>query len=54
MYVRNGKNVVRYDNYKGHGHHKHIKDKRKPYEFKDEWEVVKDFEHDLNKLGIEL
>ncbi|MBI2661613.1 hypothetical protein HYX09_05115 [Candidatus Woesearchaeota archaeon] len=53
-YVRDGKNLVRYDNYMGHGHHKHIKDKRKNYEFKDEWQLISDFEEDLLKLGIKL
>ena len=38
----------------GHGHHKHIKDKRKEYEFKDEWRLISDFEEDLLKLGINL
>ena len=54
VYVRNGKNLVRYDNYMGHGHHKHIKDKRKEYEFKDEWQLISDFEEDLLKHGIKL
>ena len=54
VYVRDGKNLVRYDNYMEHGHHKHIKDKRKDYEFKDEWQLISDFEEDLLKLGIKL
>jgi len=54
VYVRDGKNIVRYDNYLGHGHHKHIRSRRKEYEFKDEWALIRDFEKDLNKLGIRL
>ena len=54
VYVRDGKNLVRYDNYMGHWHHKHIRDKRKDYEFKDEWQLISDFEEDLLKLGIKL
>lgn len=34
--------------------HKHIKDNRKDYEFKDEWQLISDFEEDLLKLGIKL
>ncbi|MAE43204.1 hypothetical protein CMO93_05510 [Candidatus Woesearchaeota archaeon] len=54
VYVRDGKNLVRYDNYMGHGHHKHIGNRRKEYEFKDEWQLFSDFEEDLNKLNIRL
>ena len=54
VYVRDGKNVLRYDNYAKHGHHKHIKGKRLEYAFKDEWQLVPDFEKDLNELGIKL
>ena len=53
-YIREGKTVLRYDNHAGHAHHKHIGNKRKPYEFKDEWQLISDFEEDLNKLGIRL
>lgn len=53
-YIRDGKTVFRYDNHAGHAHHKHVGDKRKPYEFKDEWQLIADFEEDLKRLGIEL
>ena len=53
-YIRDGNTVLRYDNHAGHPHHKHIGGKRKPYEFKDEWQLIADFEEDLNKLGIQL
>lgn len=54
VYIRDGKNIVRYDNYMGHGHHKHIRGRRKEYEFKDEWQLIADFEEDLKKFGIRL
>lgn len=53
-YIRDGKTVLRYDNHAGHPHHKHIGNKRKPYEFTDEWQLIADFEEDLKKLGINL
>jgi len=53
-YIRDGKTILRYDNHAGHPPHKHIGDKRKPYDFKDEWQLISDFEDDLNKLGIQL
>ena len=53
-YISDGKNVLRYDNHAGHLHHKHIGDKRKPYEFEDEWQLIADFEEDLIKLGRQL
>ena len=53
-YIRDGQTVLRYDNHAGHPHHKHVGDKRKPYGFKDEWQLIADFEEDLKKLGIQL
>src|SRR3989339_1702669 len=53
-YIRDGKSVLRYDNHAGHPHHKHIGSKRKLYEFKDEWQLIADFEEDLKKIGIQL
>lgn len=53
-YIRDGKTLLRYDNHAGHPHHKHVKDKRIPYEFKDEWQLISDFEEDLQKMGINL
>jgi len=53
-YIRDGKNVLRYDNHAGHPHHKHVGGKRKPYEFKDEWQLIADFEEELKELGIHL
>ena len=53
-YIRNGKTAVRYDNHAGHPHHKHIGNKRIPYEFRDGWQLISDFEEDLKRLGIKL
>ena len=53
-YIRNGKTAVRYDNHAGHPHHKHIGNKRIHYEFRDEWQLIADFEEDLKRLGIKL
>ena len=52
-YIRDGKALLRYDNYAGHPHHKHVKDKRKPYEYKDVWNLLEDFETDLKNMRIE-
>ena len=41
---------LRYDNYKGHGHHKHIKGKREVYDFEDIDKLIKDFYSDLEKI----
>ena len=53
-YIREGKTVLRYDNHAGHPHHKHIGNKRIPYEFQDEWKLIEDFMEDLKKLGIKI
>ena len=54
VYVRDNINLVRFDNHHGQKSHKHIKGKKLPYEFIDEWKLVGDFLEDLNKLGIDL
>lgn len=53
-YISNGESLLRYDNYAGHSHHKHIKNKRILYDFKDEWMLIEDFDKDLELLGIKL
>ena len=53
-YIRDGKTILRYDNHAGHPHHKHVGGKRKPYKFRDEWQLISDFEEELKKFGIEL
>ena len=54
VYVRNGTNLVRFDNHNGEGHHKHINSKKVPYEFIDEWALIGDFQNELKKLNIRL
>jgi len=53
-YISDAKTILRYDNHAGHMHHKHVGNKRKPYEFKDEWQLIADFEEDLIKLGRQM
>ncbi len=45
---------LRYDNYKGHGHHRHIKGRREPYTFESVDTLIEDFYKDLNKILEEL
>ena len=44
----NGKCLIRYDNEKGKGDHKHIEDEENPYEFIDVETLVKDFQNNIN------
>ncbi len=41
---------LRYDNYRGHGHHKHIKGRRESYEFEGIEKLIEDFYSDLEKI----
>ena len=41
---------LRYDNYRRHGHHKHILGKRYPYEFVSVEKLIRDFNEDARKL----
>lgn len=55
VYIRNGKRLLGYDNFEGHEkegniHHKHIKDRIIPYEFRDEWKLIEDFNNDVEKI----
>ena len=45
-----GKCLVRYDNEKGKGDHKHILGKEYPYKFKSVEQLIQDFIDDINKL----
>ena len=45
-----GKCLVRYDNEKGKGDHKHILGKEYPYKFKSVEQLIQDFINDINKL----
>ena len=44
------RNFLRYDNYCGHGDHKHIRGKRFPYKFVDVETLISDFNSDAQKL----
>ena len=44
------RNYLRYDNYCGHGDHKHIRGKRLPYRFTDVDTLIADFNSDAEKL----
>ena len=41
---------LRYDNYRGHGHHKHVKGKREPYKFESIDRLIEDFLSDLEEI----
>ncbi len=45
---------LRYDNYRGHGHHKHIRGRRIRYDFKGVDKLVEDFLADFERLKEEL
>ncbi len=47
-------NYLRYDNYKGHGHHKHIKGKTQSYKFRGIRALIEDFLNDFENLKEEL
>ena len=50
VYLRKGKRILGYDNYQGHGHHKHFKGKTIPYEFDSVEHLFKDFLKDLEEV----
>ena len=45
---------LRYDNYKEHGHHKHMMVKRVPYEFESVEKLIENFYADLERILEEL
>ena len=45
---------LRYDNYREHGHHKHVKGKRIPYEFESIDKLIEDFYADLERILEEM
>jgi hypothetical protein len=45
-----GKCLVRYDNERGKGDHKHIKGKEEPYSFTDVKTLVADFQRDIDTI----
>ena len=55
VYIRDGKRLVGYDNFEGHEkeglrHHRHIRERIVPYEFSDEWTLIRDFMEDVEKI----
>jgi hypothetical protein len=46
-YVRDGQRVVGYDNERGKGDHRHLRDTEKPYRFKDVPTLLADFMRDV-------
>ncbi|MDD5323622.1 MAG: DUF6516 family protein [Methylococcales bacterium] len=51
VYIVNGVRVVGYDNERGKGDHKHIRDIESPYVFRDMSTLIGDFKSDIQ--GIE-
>jgi hypothetical protein len=45
-----GRTLVRYDNEKGKGDHRHIQDREEPYEFKDVDTLQADFIRDVESI----
>lgn len=45
-----GKTLIRYDNEKGKGDHKHIEDREEPYEFRGVEALVADFYCDIESI----
>ncbi len=55
VYIREGVRIIGYDNFEGHEkegmrHHKHIKNRIVPYQFIDEWQLIADFNEDVEKI----
>lgn len=49
FYGRNGERIVGYDNERGKGDHKHIRDLELPYVFVDVDQLIADFKADIRK-----
>jgi len=50
FYGSHGNCLVRYDNEKGKGDHRHIKDQEEPYEFENVEKLIADFKHEVEKF----
>ena len=50
VYVVDGKRVVGYDNERGKGDHRHIRDVETPYRFKDVPTLIRDFLRDVKEV----
>jgi hypothetical protein len=51
VYVVDGKRVVGYDNERGKGDHKHLRDAESPYRFVDVPTLIRDFLRDIISFG---
>jgi len=49
--TQSGRCIVRYDNEKSKGDHRHLGNREEPYEFISLEQLLKDFRHDLEKRG---
>jgi Family of unknown function (DUF6516) len=49
VFVRDGQRVVGYDNERGKGDHRHLRDTEVPYRFKDVSTLLQDFMSDVEK-----
>jgi hypothetical protein len=47
--MKDGTSVIRYDNEKGKGDHRHLGDKEEPYRFKNVETLIEDFLKDINR-----
>ena len=52
-YVKNGRCVIRYDNERGKGDHRHFGDNEKPYHFSTPRLLIADFEADIVRWNRE-
>jgi hypothetical protein len=53
VYIVNGVRVVGYDNERGKGDHKHIRDSEAPYVFRDVSTLIGDFMSDIQEIENE-
>ena len=51
FYGWNGQNLVRYDNERGKGDHRHYKDREETYQFRDLDTLYQDFLADVERYG---
>ena len=49
VFVRDGQRIVGYDNERGKGDHRHLRDTEMPYRFKDVSTLLRDFMSDVEK-----
>ena len=52
VYIRKGRRILAYDNYQGHGHHRHYFGKTEPYQFINLERLIKDFWKDFKEVKV--